>query len=490
MSTMLDPHYSSAGNYYSAGADRIVKYLAATGLPHPQAELLKKALLDHFDSRDYLQARALLEKSDPSDWHMVVPGSESPVFCRRGLELASSQMEGLASILEICDEKRVFLKRCEQTPEGLRLYDDHVLVAELKRVEFEPYRADHYHRVDSALKGIRRYGEEGRLISRLKTIPGFDSIDFKVTETRHKQPSGCMVISSPTNWASAMMAVMEEVGTSVKRHLAQELVARLFNVDSWQHLVARTAEERVWNRPHGIYITKDPLAWRFFKTSSESVFDFAKTLSAWDGEPLIINEASLAYMSDAGLYLEAVPKNTPEDEPPSFSIICSPPDLVELSDSALYRDLAADFLNELESNGNPIALLKWSGDLDEDIRTANERMGTPPSQALRIGNWWLRVLDFDRKHLLIERMTDGKTRDFRESTPLYKATIRYNNVSRELSVYGDYEDVLVATIPNVTQREVHHLCELITIMPSEEEPPLWGRGDIRGPAPWPGDLRH
>lgn len=249
MSSNIPPFPEGPGNFYSFGAHRIARYLAKHGMPVPEQQALQKVLLERFDDIDYLAAGWLLEKKDTSDWHAVITGEVDCDLSRYPLQAAPTLNDALASVLEICDRERIFPTNVDRLPDGIRLWVRDKMFADIRRIRFETCQPKHCQRVQNALKGVRVHGENERMVAKLRSLPGFASIEFRLGQDHHQEPRGNLLLPFPANWAKAMMAAMESLGAPVKHHIAQELVARLFGADSWQHLVAHDDEPRVWTTP-------------------------------------------------------------------------------------------------------------------------------------------------------------------------------------------------------------------------------------------------
>ncbi len=250
MSSNIPPFPEGPGNFYSFGAHRIARYLAKHGMPVPEQQALQKVLLDRFDDIDYLAAGWLLEKEDTSDWHAVITGEVDCDLSRYPLQAAPTLTDALASVLEICDRERIFPTDVDRLPDGIRLRVRDKIFADIRRMRFEAYQPKHCQRLQNALKGVRVHGENERMEAKLRSLPGFASIEFRLGRDPHEEPRGNLLLPFPANWATAMMLAMASLEIPVKRHVAQELVARLFGADTWQHLVAHGDEPRVRTTPY------------------------------------------------------------------------------------------------------------------------------------------------------------------------------------------------------------------------------------------------
>lgn len=488
--------YVAAGNYYTPGSQRILQYLAARNLPQPEAEALRKALLDHFHERDYYQAHELLRPATAVDWHFVKPGQNS-LAPSSGTRVDPSRLGALAWVLEASDESRVFIDRCELVDhDGFKLYVGKALVAEIRRISFAPFSLKRRQRIESTLNGIRRYGETARLIERLREIPGFDAAVFSLdtASRRHRQLGGEMISATPASWTTAMQSIFEELGMPIKRSLALELVARLFDAPSWNHLVGSWDDECVRQSPSALHYgddDPDPHHCRFFKSSAEGIFAFADALRAWKGPALRITAFDPTdLLSGASHYVTAsLPvDNLAPSSQGAQAITCAPLDPTEFSGAAVYTAMAKEFLSQLDAGGDPIKVLRWSGNLVEDVQTANSRRGVPPEQTLRVGAWWFSVTEnSERSYLTVEYIGPAKAEEqpFKRIVVLYKATLRHDSATRTLEVWADYDGELIVKVPGVSVSNAGKLADLINAARTSTEPKYWGSGDIRGPQPIP-----
>ena len=484
MTTHLDPHYAAANDYYAAGAQRIIKQLVAAGLPCPRPESLRSALLDYFDTCDYVQARGLREPTDPSDWQLVTPIALPQNNLLSGPSLASDRTEALAAVLNCCDEERMFPTACEATTHGLRLYQGQAILAEISRIKFEPYRRDQIERVTSVFKGIRCRGEEGRIAARMRTLPGFDKATFQIGRPFQRLPEGNMLLPSPSNWATAMMLVMQKLKVPVKRHVALELVSSLFAVSSWQHLIARRNEERVWERPSCLSDDDDnPRAWRFYKTSAQAIFSLGLVLREYRDRMPIVDMVHRGSTGDAGVVVGATMlASTASGMNTRTGIICHSPERVEIL-APSYWAIANAFLARFDGGIDPMPLVLSTGELATDVRAANVRLGSRPDQTLQFDEWWFRIVTDRTTYLDIERLIPGVGRAVSRRIALYKTTVRYDANTHHLRITEDYDREEVAALDNFSQEEADRLRDLIVTADLGPHEGLWGNGDIRGELP-------
>lgn len=473
-----------SGNFYSFGARRIGQYLAKHGMSVPDEQILRKLLLDHFDAIDYRTAKRLLEKDALADWHMIVAGEIDSDLTGDAVQAAGNFREALASVLEICDRERIFPTTVDRLPDGLRLLVRNKLFAEIRRIPFEAFQPKHAQRVQNALKGVHAAGENGRMVARLRSVPGFSSVEFRLGQDRERDPRGRLLLPFPANWASTMMSAMKSVGSPVKRHVAQELVACVFGASCWQHLVANEGEVRVGAMPYALATSgTHASAWRYYRTVGEGVWALGRMLESWDGEPLFVDRCGPATLSD-GLVIATAAIGTggaSGREGP----FCTPIELIAAPSSDDYLALAKQVEEILAAGSDPTSILGWGNDLGHSMLAANIRLGSSDSRTLKLGDWWLRVFDsHERAYLALEHFHADGTRLSGSSIPLYKATLRHDAGSGLLTVTGDYGNEDVATIPNVSEDQCERLRGMIAEPANNPAAPAsWGRGDIRGD--WP-----
>lgn len=466
-------------NFYSFGARRLGRYLAEHSMPVPDEQILRKVLLDHFDEIDYLAAKRLLEKDGLFDWHMVVAGEIDSDLSRYPVQAARNFTEALASVLEVCDRERIFPTAVDRLPGGIRLRVHNKLFADIRRIPFEPFQLKHSQRVQTALKGIRASGENARLVSRLQSVPGFGSIEFRLGQDHERDPRERLLLPFPANWATAMMSAMKSLGNPVKRHVAQNLVASLFDASCWQHLIAHDGEARVGAMPYALATSDTHTAtWRYYRTVGESIWALGRMLESWDGEPLFVDRCGNAMLSDGFVVATAAMDDDSELEGP----LCTPIDLIGRPSSNDYFTQAKRVEDILATGGDPTAILGWGNDLGQSMLAANIRLGSPSNRTLQLGDWWLRVFNaHERAYLSLEQFHADDTRVSGSSIALYKATLRYDENSGVLTVTGDYGNEDVATIPNVSADKCERLRDMIAEPHDNPAAPAsWGRGDIRG----------
>lgn len=468
------PFPENYGNFYSFGARRIAQYLAKQSLPAPKEDALHKELLDRFEEIDYLAAKRLLSREDSSDWHTVVAGEVLSELSSFPVQAASSLVEGLAAVTAICDRERIFPNAIDRLPDGIRLRIGNQTFAEIRRMPFESFQTKHCQRVQNALKGIRTRGEDERMVARLRSLPGFASADFRLDPTSHKEPQGFLLLPFPTNWATAMMSAMTSLGTPVKRHVAQELVAQLFGANSWHHLTAHADAARVWTTPYAVATSDTSTAnWRYFRTAGEGIWAFGKTIESWKGKALVIDSCGSAMMSD-GFYIATGLRESPNDREREGLPFCTPVDVIDPECSDEHYALARQVAMTLVEEAPPLEALGWSSDFNRNMFAANARLGSTGDKTLQIGSWWLRVFNaHQRAYLSVEQFdTDGFRRNA-NSIPLYKATLRYDDGSHVLAITEDYDRESVATIPNVSTEQMEQLRLMIVEPPDNPLAPAY-----------------
>jgi hypothetical protein len=189
-------------------------------------------------------------------------------------------------------------------------------------------------------------------------------------------------------------------------------------------------------------------------------------------------------MSQGFLVSTALVENPhdPDDEGLPF---CAPVDLLGRASSDDYYALAEQFIAALDSGGDSMEALGWSGDFRQNMLAANVRLGSIGERTLQLGDWWLRVFDaHNRAYLSIEQFHADGTRVTVDSIPLYKATLCHDVEKNVLTVSHDYDKEQVALIPGISAKQIERLRRMI-VEPADNPsaPPSWGRGDIRGQ--WP-----
>ncbi len=480
---MSDTHSfpEGSGNFYSFGARRLGRYFAAHGMSVPDERALHRALLNHFDEIDYNAAKRLLEKDALINWHMIVAGEVESDLSLFPVQAAHNLTEALAVVFEVCDRERFFLTAIDRLPDGIQLRVKNGLFAEIRRIPFEPFQPELSQRVQNALKGVRAFGEHERLASRLRSIPGFRSVEFRLGRWPQRADRGRLLLPFPANWATSMMSVMDILATPVKRNVAQELVACFFGANSWHHLIANNSDVHEGERPYAVATSYTHTAdWRYYWSVGESVWALGQMLESWNGDPLFVDQCSPATMSD-GLLIATEAIGGGEREGP----FCTPLSLVGRPSSSEYVTLGKLVEESLTSGSNPLSILGWGNHLGHNIQTANSRLGSPSNRTLQLGNWWLRVFDAsERAYLSLEHFHADGTRLLENCIALYKATLRHDPKSEMLTVTGDYGTENVATIPNVSLDQCDQLRSMI-VEPHDNPlaPASWGRGDIRGDGP-------
>lgn len=465
--------------YYDDGTERVLACLTRQGISFSDADALRDELIARFSAADYLMARALLERSDPSDWHLVLPAKEAPpALSEYGWQAASSREEALAAILVKCDARRIFPIACEATKDGVRVMAGAQVLVEIRRMAFDTVPSKDLQRVQTAFKGISSH-QGAYLLAKLQSLPGFSRL-MPLELPRPTSRNAFTLIPSPASWAVVMRNTLKTLGCEVAQHQAQDLVCALFGVSSWHALVANRDEPRVWFVP--MCVTRDESdveQTRFYRSSAEAVAGFDAALRRFEPEACVVTEVGRGGFEHGVINMraewtaQADGDNTP-------ALLCIPVDRIEYTEDPAYIDLAARFLHALDAGHNRLELDGSMAQFDELLLRANERQGISRDNTLKIGN---AVFSVSTRHgawrLQIEEFDSTGTRTFFGTTPLYKATMTYDPDAGSLNITADYESHHLANVQNVTSGDVRALLEILGRTEDFSQPQGWGQSDIR-----------
>lgn len=463
MTTAYDAGGVHYGDYYTAGAVRVRDKLAALGLAQPKPKLLFKGLRDRFDGRDWLLACALLSATDPSDWHAIAFPASSPIKSYENpVCLTSDANSALSYCLELLDQDRVFATEIRPEHDGAAIYRGAQIIAQIRRIRFEDSAPASRGRVEKAFKGIRMCGDHELLIARLKTLPGFSDIEFELfSTTHHTVPDGCLFIPYPGNWARSMRELLKSFAIETKLHQAQELTAAFFAASNWHQLTRHQDDTRCCLTPCGVTNTYDDLSqWRFYRTPAESVYAFGVALKAVKTPTKVMSFG--LYSSLMNVSIGAYPKEISrreylETEP---VLTCESPLVVEADEKERYSEQASALWEQLR---NDEAITLTMGDWRQDLLRSNQRLGFDEKHTLQVGNWYFRKREFSNAqlYLYVEEIVDGVVCFKADPVALYKADREYDASAKAFTLFADYKNQVVATIPNIGALEHQQLDSFI-----------------------------
>lgn len=462
MTTSYDAGEIHYGDYYTAGATRVLDKLAALGLAQPDLNLLFEGLLDRFEGRDWLLACALLSANDPSDWHAIAFPLTSPIQSHGNpVCLASDANLALSYCLEQMDRDRVFPTEIRPELNGAAIYRGDDVIAQIRRIRFKESATATRGRVEKAFKGLRSLGDQELLVARLKTLPGFANTEFDLPTETHATPDGCLLIPYPGNWAKAIRDLLGSFAIPIKLHQAQEVVAAFFGASSWHQLTANQGDLRCWLTPCCVTSSYHDLSqWQFYRTTAESVYAFGIALKEIQIPTKIMSAGILSsYMN---VSITAYDKDVSHEEYCEAEplLTCESPVVVDVDENLGYCEQSASIWERLkEGKAIPLTL----GDWRQDLLRSNQRLGFDEEHTLQIGDWYFRKYEYEngRSYLYVEEIVAGVVRFKTDPFALYKADRQYDASSRLFTLFADYKNQMVATIPNVGFSERQQLDSFI-----------------------------
>lgn len=277
-----------SGNYYTAGASRVVAKLKKLGIPIPDGVLsaprrvgnfspLEHAVMDWFSSNDYDQAQALVHRKEASrQWYIITiqDFDRTPPELSDGM-LCPSIKDAVTAVLLQCDQSLVRVETARQENGGIVFVIDGHDTIQIQPITLEPFNLEIRDRVRNAFKGLRQHLDD--FYGRLKRLPGYKGIAFE-GKPEHS-PNGGMLLGFPGNWALAMRNALEQVGIAVKQSQAQELVAVFLGASDWHQLVRHEDDPALSAVPVAVAIAGRRT---FYHTTEEAIFATGKHIEHHD----------------------------------------------------------------------------------------------------------------------------------------------------------------------------------------------------------------
>ncbi len=313
MSALQNTPAVHRGNYYTAGAIRVLAKLAGMGIAVPddalavpkfegggeplvQFKQIEHALLNWFEGRDYDQAQALIHYKVPCfDYHVIRILDVDA--CPRELStdmLCPTRADAVAAVVFACDRDAIGIDAFRQDGDAIVAVINGVDVVKIEAIAYEPFDLGIRDRVRTALKGVREY-DPMTLQARAARLPGFadfdygDSLSFR---TMHRLDT-CQLLGHPSSWALAMRGALAQVDIDVKLSQAQELTAVFFGAGSWHQLVKHQDALNDGFTPIALNVkTAAGHQQRFYCTTEEALFAAGAALKAYP-EPVVVQNFGL-----------------------------------------------------------------------------------------------------------------------------------------------------------------------------------------------------
>lgn len=163
-----------------------------------------------------------------------------------------SRADALALLLGAADLQPLYLTHAEESPDGrLRLFVGDAVAAEIERLPFGAAPPGLVRRVASAIKAASIDNRRGAMAA-LGRIAGLEALAQEAwnPETTRRD----LMALSPHALAVLLRRFVRGVlGRDVPLHVAQEMTARLFHADSWNHFVAFYKEGLCVHSPAVLY---------------------------------------------------------------------------------------------------------------------------------------------------------------------------------------------------------------------------------------------
>ncbi len=391
---------------YDAGYQRLLEALQAQNLTlHPQylqprypegmgrdreMTLLFDQLLDSFN-RSIKWFNLLVDPDYQPDWYAVhVDPDRSPIDFDDYTMAATSQAEALGWVLSSISGKKLQPTSVNQNGSTITIMGDTGVWATIEKMQFSTLSDSNQQRAHSALKGIGFWESGEKLFKGLSKLQGY-SQPSPIEDDNPKWAERDPLHNTPNNLCTILLNLLKRcVQEPVKRHQAQELLAKYFGFESWQHFkhYADQNMERVESPymvyketrnncnyqirhytkgiPTALYLYGQLLSQEERKTYTVDADIYWSITNYTENSSKVYWETGERYMEESGLSMSGISAVYPSDE---FVYVAA----TLLDSGELEEGLREYFLCGLEPKDRYVEL--------------NARDGVKKEDHLFLGNW-------------------------------------------------------------------------------------------------------
>lgn len=392
---------------------------------------VKMALSEYFDAGCYIYAWNYFNLKADLDWHVIsLDYDVRSIFMCEAIVTLRSAAEAFAWFLHNCDRSRIFPTDATRHPDGaVSLWVREREIGKISRINFSSVAPEKAKRVEKAFKGIQSYGDEARLKSKLKSIPGLQEI--KLPNRSARPSSGCVMLRSPANLCAQVETMLQVFfGIEVPHNQAMELTAQIFGAQSWNHFVAHS-DKAVCRLLPVVLLPREEAAAIFYRSASEAIWAFGqRSIETANGRPNLVQPIYLG--EGPALAIEGYAGENKPDESSEWG--------VDYFDDERMRDpeylALGSHLTRVGDVGKQIQFL-YAGGPRASWSVANRRLGRP--QELELGQWLFSLAPSQnpaRTFMQIETLDDFGKKGDPVTTWLHKTIFR--SAGDRVQIRGEY----------------------------------------------------
>jgi len=476
---LIDNIYHNAERSYKTAFERFATILGES--IGKKVEKQNSSFYDCFSLSDFIYAESLRSQTGDFPWYSIVISENAGQISNRteALSVADSQQAAIGFVLDEIDTSRTKITNVTISENGaVSFISDEVLIAKIECLKFEKENKILARRIEKAFDGaLFGYGHE-RLTRRLAKTHGFSNVFFKpnirrwdiseITEACHKNPK---------NFRVALSHLMEyEYSTKLKISELQEMVAAVFDFQSWNHMVARKGDDICRWKPYMVsagsgVTTYDERDIKYFRDMPQAMACFAEEMRKENFHGNI--DTSRAIM---GGFFTITEYNGDSE---GWQCFAGPATDVECK-----HETGNAVLSMLNSPDPASMMMDYIGLNREDrLEKSSRRMGISPAHELWIGDWlftvqkpenlsetWLSIEEFDPSHEFMVRQA---------IVSLHKTDIIKSLSGDGCYIVTEYQNETVLDLSGRTELEIVKLAALAGISickgeaPAEKKPTRW-----------------
>ncbi|HEX7649188.1 MAG TPA: hypothetical protein VF450_17455 [Noviherbaspirillum sp.] len=435
---------------FTAAALRLSQALIRNNFPFIDPKRLGDSLARNFESYEFSFAESLMHPERSRAWYVLRAGDGAGPLQRYYDELMVSNGldDAIAHIIHCVDQYRVYPDTIVVDGDHLVLSGSGGIILRVEPIQFSDVDGAGRRRAENAMKDLRRYGDHGKAIKRLATLPGLRNT---ISRNLHDQdPRGGHLVGLTSNLSNGIRRVLKaDFNILVPQHQALELAAAAFGAPSWHHLVANAEKPVCWIRPSVVAKHDgDEAAFfdhRFYRASAEALWAFSEMLRTMPDAEVQFSGSFIGdgpYLTSPG-YVSYIPDAVADGVEENLTLAKS----ITKDGLAGVPALLADILG-----------LKLT--YDEQLHGSDLRTGSP--RVLTLGAFRFSVENLPstgNDYLRIESVgADGRlVPGSAVSTAIYKGSIGRAASGKGFAVLGDYDRDEVAVLTGLEPDDIQDL---------------------------------
>lgn len=402
---------------YKATVALLSKSLASRDIQIPPFEALLDAFVNYFEDNDmYLAASIMGSVNTIRDWHFIELGRKEHYIGSFDLLSASESMQSaVGAVIDDIDDTHIYPTEIRASENVLEFLRHGELMYRIGKIQFSEVNPKLAERVRSQFKGIRRSGDNARVVKRLNSIQNF--AHFASKDEPPRGPGGRSMIAMVDNYPIFLRAMLfDRFSIAIKQSAALEIAAEMFGAKSWNVFKAAADKLACDNKPMYLEFKHTrPHSYLFYKNSFEGLVGFNQALSAYPGRDIL--SVDFCSGSSDAIYVTAYnPENDVRHKifvQHTIEISLSSLDVLQVSDTYIHLSWVngLDFASVAKRLSE---MLLGDGTLISRLYATRERT---QEDTLIIGNYlFTKIYYLDGKDQIKVEMIDPKKMDIDTNT--------------------------------------------------------------------------